>query len=588
MQHGEDMTDLKEDGELFLVLNISAINSGGSVTRASTADFQQPVLDTEKMNSLRVIIVDEQPGSDTENKVIYNDHSFLNYTLGITGWRYKISFETKYNVYLIANEESLSTNIQTQLKSLIAGSDYTENTLENIVISNSVNIEAGSAFINNEPTYISNGQSAKPIPMTEMFVVDPVSRPTHNSAEEIKVEVKREMFVTRVASKFSFRIFKSEDYIQEPDKSTIKSIKIAGLRKEEYLIPKATYDPAEGESSSNDFNGREITTFEIPSTSGNTLGDYVFTLPRYGLNVASLGEEAYAYSPEIYFPDSPVADDNKLTCTISYGEGYEIPVELDNLPYGLPRNTHAIVNITVGNNGKIFVTVDILPWTERNLTLDYTEIVNVSQEGKLRWTEDTYQNQYLVQPDTDDTETGVTGINSDKECVVVMKEWRSMEFGNSECVPLEGTFTIESPIGATWSAHLLQTAGQGGDAFAFQDINADGDFLFEEDDAGDMDSDIDGAEEMGGGLSDSEVSGGGQGLPLIKTPKLVSAVSGIISENKSAHIRIYTKQDKPIGNVANRAILQILVTVNNGGMVSVFEAPVNPDGISKYIIVQNP
>lgn len=587
MQHGEDMPDLKEDGELFLVLNISAINSGGSGTRASTVEFQQPQLNTEKMNSLRVIIVDVQRGSETENKVIFNDHSFLNYTLGISGWRYKISFETKYNVYLIANEESLSTNIQTQLKSLITGSDYTENTLENLVISNSVNIEAGSAFINNEPTYL-NGQSAKSIPMAEMFVVDPVSRPTNSSAEEIKVEVKREMFVTRTASKFSFRIFKSEDYIQEPDKLTIKSIKITGLRKEEYLIPKATYDPAEGEASSNDYDGREITSFEIPLTSGNTIGDYVFTLPGDGLSVASLEEEAYAYSPEIYFPDSPVADDNKLTCTISYGEGYEIPVELDNLPYGLPRNTHAIVNITVGNNGKIFVTVDILPWTERNLTLDYTEIVNVSQEGKLRWTEDTYQNQYLVQPDTDDTETGVTGINSDKECVVVMKEWRSMEFGNSECVPLEGTFTIESPIGATWSAHLLQTAGQGGDAFAFQDINADGDFLFEEDDTGNLHSGIDDAVETEGGLSDGELSGGGQSLPLIKTPKLVSAVSGTVSENKSAHIKIFTRQDKPIGNVANRAVLQILVTVNNGGMVSVFEAPVNPDGISKYIIVQNP
>lgn len=447
MQEGEDMPDFEDEGGLFLVLNISTLNSGSSGTRATKPDYlEQPVLNTEKMNSLRVIIVDVQEGSETKDKVIFNEHAFLNYTLGITGWRYKINFETEYNVYLIANEEGLSTHIQNQLKNLIPESNYAKNTLEDIVISNSVDIEAGSAFISNDPTYLTGGQGIKPIPMTEMFVVEPISRPTdtNSSAEEIKVEVKKDMFVTRMASKFTFRFFKSEDYIPTGSiNGLVKSVKISGLRKEEYLIPRATYADVE---SSNGIKGKEITNFEIPSQD-NTIGDYVFTLPGGGINVATLGSNGSTYSPAIYFPDSPVGQYNKLTCTISFGEEeYEVPVEFDNLPYGLPRNTHAIVNINVGKNGKFNVTFEIEPWTREELTLDYTATPNVTQ--KLIWTGNTYESY--------DENTGV----------VVVKPASTVE----SIVPVKGTFVLNTPKGATWHAFLIPSTANGNPyAFQFKD-----------------------------------------------------------------------------------------------------------------------
>lgn len=575
------------DGDLYLKLNVAVAQGGTGIATRAVDGFENPTLEAEKLQTLRVIIVKKEGSGENVTRTIkYNrPYNSLN---SLSSDRFKVEFSTDYTIYLIGNEAGLAGLLP------LTGEDrsltpteflkkyYSENQeyfdipdyyrLENLVI---------TAPSSDSPILINNvdkdENEATPIPMTEMFTVTTMSKdviPSSN-AEEVVMTENKTLFITRAATKFSFTFKKGDDLpdnLPENTFPTIKAVKISGLSDTEYLFPNAT-------TYTNINDGREITEFNVP-TGSNSSQDFVFNLPEAEqVNIAQLSGEGITYSPQIYFPESKGKSGNPkeaFQCSISYdGEDYLTPVNLDNLPYFLPRNTHVKVNIII-HRATLEISVEVVDWTYAEpLNLVYTETVNVVE--KLMWTENTYQRQYVT--------------DTDKECIVVMKEWKTFENGNSECIPLEGEFTIESPIGAKWSAYLLQTADQGGEAFAFQDIDASGNFLFEEDgddEAGGMDGDDDEAEEMGGGLSGGDLSGGDQTLPVTKTPKLVSSVSGIISGNESTKLKIYTKQNKPIGNVANRAILQILVTINNGGMVSVFEAPVNPDGISKFIIVQNP
>ena len=89
MQYCED--DLKAiqdiNNGVSLILNISSDDvsgfgsradgedAGGSETSKGTYSFVQATIATEKMQSLRIIIVDTQDGSETKNKVIKTYYS---------------------------------------------------------------------------------------------------------------------------------------------------------------------------------------------------------------------------------------------------------------------------------------------------------------------------------------------------------------------------------------------------------------------------------------------------------------------------------------------------------------------------------
>lgn len=366
MQYSEEELRHREEGELFLVLNVDASHSGGGYTRAvnDPASFEPAEFNTEKMQSLRVIIIDDQNGSETQNKIIFNDHSLLNNSIRISGWKYKIDFYTKYKVYLIANEAGLPDAIQATLSSLKVGSDCMPETLENIDISNQVNIESGSALINNEKSFLTGDEVPKPIPMTEVFTVDPIARPNADSNQEvIKVNVEKDMFIIRAASKFSFYIKKKQGQA-DGNYGSIKSIRITGIGKKEYLFPNGTeYDPNKTEESNNPYGGREITDFKVPS-EGNEPGSYDFVLPQ-AVDISSITDE-YSFCPQIYFPEGfGISKETPFQCSISYvgddGEFFLEPVTLDNLP-NLPRNTHVKVIITVSGHS-IDAAVTVVPYT---------------------------------------------------------------------------------------------------------------------------------------------------------------------------------------------------------------------------------
>lgn len=343
MQYCEDELNSKPDPNLFLVLNIATNESGRSLTRAGEFSFEQPELDTEKINSLRVIIAENKEG-DAQNKIKYNvSYDFLS-SFAVSGLRYKIDFECPYKIYLIANEQSLSDDVQKKLKDLDPDAIYDANTLENIDLtaSNYVQIDNTSS-------------DPKPIAMSEIFEIDPYPHPDNN-IENQTVTFEKNLFVTRTTTKFSFQIKKGDDVADAALK--VKSIKITGLGDKEFLFPKNTvYSPVKDTPSSEPFGGREITSFDLPEKCG--VGDYVFTLPE---NMSSIDGSGIEYAPPIYFTESKGnAEGGKFTCSISMdGEYYLGPLTLPNLGV-LPRNTHVKVIITI-NNKSLKAEVSLVPY----------------------------------------------------------------------------------------------------------------------------------------------------------------------------------------------------------------------------------
>lgn len=356
------------NGELYLSLRVYTPDriKASRAENDNDYNFQLPTLDTEKINSLRVIIV--KPGNGVAADTIV--HNRLEPVSGVAqsmdGLRYKVDFATSYYVYLIANEEGLTgVDINQLFNVTLAQGRVYDNQIESLVLEAS---EPGKPLINNETA------TTNPVPMSEKYQVRTIARPT-TSQETYVCTMEQDLFITRGASKFTFNFYKSEEFF-DPDPNDpleIKGIRIYGLGQSEYFLPTETeYDPPKYEPSTNEYGGRIITSFELP-TDKNGIGDFDF-IPNMTITVAELNEYKedaipVTYAPQLYFPESKgLSGDAHFQCSVTFdGETYVPPVELPNLQ-ALPRNTHVVVNITVNPQTKaLFATVRVLPYTGVNL-----------------------------------------------------------------------------------------------------------------------------------------------------------------------------------------------------------------------------
>lgn len=346
MQYSEDelRVDHVEKEGISLILNISSEDVSSFGSRADDEySFDKNALTTEMIQSLRIIIVDVQPGSETCNKVIHNfttgDLAYARFYL--SGIRFDgLNFSNDYRVYLIANEKTIPESIRSQFTSLGVGAECTPATLENIVISNLAIIANGSSLINNEPSFLGSTGGVKALPMTEFFDITTDPRPDTN-AEDVTAYMERSFFITRAASKFTFRFKRVENITNQ--NLEVKALKISGLGNQEYLFPKADYDPIKNQPSNNEDGGRIIKSFDVPD--GSTIGEYNFTINQ---NVSQIPAEGVEYNPLIYFPDSK-GNEGAFQCSLSFDEEtFTSPVTLPNLDT-LPRNTHVVVIITINN-----------------------------------------------------------------------------------------------------------------------------------------------------------------------------------------------------------------------------------------------
>ena len=309
----------------------------------------------------------------------------------------------------------------------------------------------------------------------------------------------------------------------------VSSVTVEGITDMSYPVPAlASYT-----------NGQQIHDTRFLQRSSDT-SNVSFSLGYLGENTHSRGTVRFGYLPE-----QPIQYGNpviKITVQLDPNRQQEYSVPMGgSADYPLTpsepgaggfganiiRNhiyTLNVNRISVGTPAEI--TVDVKEWDSSSFNLDFTESVII--QNKLQWTPGSYEAK--------DDATGV----------VVVKPWTTTAEGESWS-PMTGTFGIQSPVGATWTAYLISTAGDN-EAFAFLDRNT--------------------PDENG-------------------NPSLVPSVSGVIDGKNLSTLTIVSTDPDPAEQ--NRALLQIVVRVGDGASGSVIEADLTPENTSYkyYTIVQN-
>ena len=309
----------------------------------------------------------------------------------------------------------------------------------------------------------------------------------------------------------------------------VSSVTVEGITDMSYPVPAlASYT-----------NGQQIHDTRFLQRSSDT-ANVSFSLGYLGTNTHSRGTVRFGYLPE-----QPIQYGNpviKITVQLDPNRHQEYSVPMggsEDYPLtpsepgaggfgaNIIRNhiyTLNVNRISVGTPAEI--TVDVKEWDSSSFNLDFTESVII--QNKLQWTPGSYEAK--------DDATGV----------VVVKPWTTTAEGESWS-PMTGTFGIQSPVGATWTAYLISTAGDN-EAFAFLDRNT--------------------PDENG-------------------NASLVPSVSGVIDGKNLSTLTIVSTDPDPAEQ--NRALLQIVVRVGDGASGSVIEADLTPENTSYkyYTIVQN-
>lgn len=411
--------DEEDTAYVNLRISVAANNSfvpGGTraeeVEYDKTPFFEPGIPPYEDINSLRVIMVNE------EDKIEYNE--FVEGPKGESTANYQtLQMRTRPGgtrmLYLIANEDVvynlMPKGSKVNFKLINPGDYFPETTLGRVIINTDA---SGSPIINN------TGEEKNYVPMTEIFEV-----PIYDWGEDEPIDQSVSLFVTRAAVKFSFMIKTNLKVQGEGDTSSevagsnfvlgrdymITNIAINSTANSEFLFPNGTtYNPPKNLNSNLD---REITNYDVPNSE---LAPANIAIPaeaydeeknykvisatdsKYG--IFSEGDKVFKYSPLEYFPETKLTDGNySIDVTVKWlnepddeevqgdtnvdeatGETDEsdtsdphetvISVPLDNLPYGLPRNTHVMIIISPGTH-TLEATAVLVPYIGVDLEPDF-------------------------------------------------------------------------------------------------------------------------------------------------------------------------------------------------------------------------
>lgn len=324
------------DKVVYLTLNINTADGFGTSfhTRAGNYYYEEPERDNEKMNNLRIYIVQEDGTLEAMRYVVFNNPSVEmpdNITFRLT--------PGKKTVYLFANDTSLPQKIQDIFKKL-------ENDIGAVFPAS----ELSSAILQRdaESTFFTVDED---IPMCESFDVD------LKSDDSGATYVKADVFVTRIAVKYTF-------ICREPAEKV--TVRLNGMSTSQYLMPnQAVYYPGKYEAAEviNGISGRNITSFIAPQNPG--LVNFEQTLTgREEIEITDdtgKKSKAYRYDP-IYLMETP---GTSFSMSIRFDDGNETGTwfpehELPNLPL-LPRNTHVMIYMGV-DEYTLNCKVDVVPY----------------------------------------------------------------------------------------------------------------------------------------------------------------------------------------------------------------------------------
>ena len=317
---GDDAVPVTEPATVNLRIDV-ALADISEVVR-STRGYEDAEGPNEKMQMLRIVIV-RPDGTVEANRLIElataaTEHGYESFKV--------IGKETK-QVYIFVNERTT----------------VPDNGVNRRLAPEALNrISVGQAFPATELTEATiqlNGADellVGALPMSdchEVYVPD--------------IDVERTLFVTRAAVKFSFLI------INETSRTiSLEELSIDKMARREYYLPRVSEYGKE----------HEIVEYDVPLIENNEY--YTF---RKEIGRTAKIDEKIALSP-IYLLEGKYRDADDI-------RNYKLSLKLNGsaTPYGyfdqlpqLPRNTHAVVTITVRDT-EINWEVDIVPYGEKAL-----------------------------------------------------------------------------------------------------------------------------------------------------------------------------------------------------------------------------
>lgn len=327
------------NGDLLSELTISVTVSNtpeAPVSRATLdpSDYVGAMHDGEKMQTLRIIIV--RPDGTVEHNRFMDFHSAGGSSyLSVENVSFRVWGPETKKVYLFVNEKATRLNQATgqeepivnfDFNSLAQGKKFPEESLAQLQISlNSGSDELPSAAL----------------PMSECHEVEMPAKDHH-----------ADLYVTRACVKFTFLI-ENKTGIE----NTLNALSINKGSNIEYYLPRIQYigDPLAGTF--------EVSDYIVPNTGLNNY--YVFS-KQFNKRITTAGDKGdgvTALEP-IYLLEGKYDEaDNDLNYSMSMTfNGKEYSEYFPDVKT-LPRNTHVVVLVSIGQYGLDW-TVDVIPYQE--------------------------------------------------------------------------------------------------------------------------------------------------------------------------------------------------------------------------------
>ncbi len=361
-------------------------------TRAS-ASFEDPAYATERLHTLRVIIVrgnplDYAPGTSDLGYELSDGAGIIEHNRMVTvdaeseqkgvvqiindNLEFLVeSGETK-TIYLFGNEKAIADDFKMAtglaLEDLKPGYKFPTEAALKATFSRT----SGSPWIDNSS--LAPGQVPINIPMTERFAGIEIPVPD----EEVRLEISKTLFVERAPVKFSFH-FDTDGYdgnqfiTNDEEELRVTGVRLDGIADSGFILPNSTtYDPGKNASLTGTATPeRVITQFAMPDQVG--FSSLYIPVGRMdgqseGIDVLRPGMN-FNFSSPLYVPETMTTASRTVSLSVELnGEYWLGPVALPELTsYELARNTHMRINVTfVGTSIK--AEVDLEPYV--GVTLD--------------------------------------------------------------------------------------------------------------------------------------------------------------------------------------------------------------------------
>lgn len=377
-----------DESTVTLKFNVASVDpSDGQGSRAT--EFEDAELVREMIRTLRIIIVHADPadasrkvvefnqfwdlageaGADDKTAIAASASKEINVYAGTVekGQDPKEVYDLK-DIYVIANEHGLYSGY-----SHSTFADVSDRVLGTIDLSNEaygsgmhLDDEALKRLERLTFDFRLSDNVNGLIPMAEHHQVKVRHPRTDEQGNIVDREQSVSLFVTRALVKVTVKVTNTTSSPLELTGYRLTNLALTG-----YLFPVETvYSPAKEEcQEENPLKDREITSFEIPAQQLGQM-ERTFTVKTtadgdnpYALEPIAAGKSVAL--PSVYMPESQSADGFRFDISL-FDEFRGTPQILKDMD-ALPRNTHLIINVTIGENSGMTINTVVLPYIGVNL-----------------------------------------------------------------------------------------------------------------------------------------------------------------------------------------------------------------------------